>query len=71
MRTREISLQAAGAATSNAITTTMAEEIENAFSAGDNRADSNGRSRKDKGSNGVPSTEDRGCSKKPLCDRRR
>jgi len=68
IRIKKISSQIAGTAISDVMTTSMAEEAENASSADDNRACSNRGSREDKDSNGVPLTEDRGCSKKPLCN---
>ena len=71
MRTEEISPQAAGTATSNTMTTSMAKKAENTSSAGDNRAYSDKRSREDRGSNSMSSTENRGCSKKLLCNRSR
>ena len=49
--------------------TNVAEEARNAPSAGDNRAYSDGRSREDKYSNDMSSTESRVCSKKPICYR--
>ena len=66
MRAEGISPQTAGTKTSDATTTSVAEEAGNALSAGDNRASSNRRSREDQSSSGVPSTESRVCSKKPL-----
>ena len=61
-----INLQVARTATSDAMTTSVAEEVGNASSVGDNRTRSNGESGKDKCSNDMLSTEGRGCSKKPL-----
>jgi len=49
------------------MTTSVAEKTGNASSAGNNRAHSNGGSRKDKGSNGVPLTEGRVCPIKSIC----
>jgi len=56
---------------SNTMTTSVVKKAENTSAASDNRAYSNGGSGEDRGSNGMPSTEDRGCSKKLLCDRSR
>ena len=56
------------AITSNAMTTSVAKKVENASTASNNRAYSNGGSGEDRGGNGMLSTKDRGCSKKPLCD---
>ena len=61
--TREISPKTV---TNNATTISMVEEAGNAFSAGDNRACSDGGSGKDKHSDDIPSVESRGCTKKPL-----
>ena len=66
-RTEGISLQAAGTETSNTMTISMAEETGNASSAGNNSACSNRGSRENRGNNGASLTEDRDCSKKPLC----
>jgi len=59
MRTGNISHQAARAVISNATTTSVTEKIGNASSAGDNRTHSDGKSRENKGNNGMLSTEDR------------
>ena len=59
MRIEGISLQIAGTATSNTMTTSVAEEAGNASSVGDNRACSDGGSRKDRHSNDIPLTEGR------------
>jgi len=70
-RTGEISPQAAGIVTSNAMTTSMAEETGNAILVSNNRTCSNGGSRKDRCSDDMPSAKDRGYTKKPLCYRGR
>jgi len=70
MRTEGSSSQAAGTMTSNAITTSVAEKAGNAASAGDNRAYSNGGSRKNKCSSSKKSgagTRNRAAEKGPLC----
>jgi len=67
MRIGGINSQAARTETSNAMTTSVVEEAGNVFLAGNNRAHSNRRSKKDRGSNGAPSTEGRVCSMKPIC----
>jgi len=54
--------------TSNATTTSVAEEAGNGSSAGDNRTCSDRRSRKDECNNDAPSIERGDCSKKPLCN---
>jgi len=56
-----ISPQAAGTEIS------IVEETGNASSAGNNRACSDGESRKNRGGNGVPETEGRVCSTKLIC----
>ena len=61
--TREISPKIV---TNNATTISIVEEAGNAFSAGDNRACSDGGSGKDRHSDNIPSAEGRGCTKKPL-----
>ena len=61
--TREISPKIV---TNNATTISIVEEAGNTFSAGDNRACSNGGSGKDRHSNDIPSAEDRRCTNKPL-----
>ena len=66
MRIEGISHQAAGTVTSNAMTTSVAEEAGNAFSVGDNRACSDGGSGKDRYSDDMPSAESREYTKKPL-----
>ena len=67
MRVEETSFQTAGTETSNTMTTSIAEEVGNAFSVGNNRACSNGESGEDRGGNGISSTEGRVCSKKSIC----
>jgi len=47
----------------------LAKKAENISTAGSNRICSDGRSGENNGGNGVPSTEGRGCSKKPICHR--
>ena len=54
--------------TSNAMTTSVAEETGNISSADNNRAHSDGESRENKCGDIIPSTEGEGCSKKPLCN---
>jgi len=68
MRIEGISSQTAGAATSNATTTSIAEEAGNAISVDDNRICSDEGSRKDKHSSSEKSgTRDRIAKKGPLC----
>ena len=67
MGAERISFQTAETETGNATTANMAEEARNAPSAGNNRACSNGRNREDKCSNDASSTDNRICSKKPIC----
>ena len=67
MRTGEISPQTAGTVTSNATTTSVTKEAENAFSVGNNRICSNRGSGKDRGSDGALSTEDKVSSTKLIC----
>ena len=69
-RIRRTSPQAAGVATSNATTASVAEEAENATSVGNNRACFDGESRKDKHSSSEKSgagTRDRIAKKRSLC----
>jgi len=66
MRIGGISPQAAETETSNAMTTSMAEEAGNTTSANDNRAYSNGGSRENECSDVILLTEGEGCSKKSL-----
>jgi len=47
----------------------LAKEAENTLTAGSNRICSDERSRENNRGNGVPSTEGRSCSKKPICHR--
>jgi len=68
VRTRGISPQTVGVVTSNVMITSVVEKAGNVFLAGNNRTCSDGGSREDRGGNGMPSTEDSGCSKKPLCN---
>jgi len=56
------------AGTANSMTTSVAEEVRNATSVGDNRAHSHGGSRENKCGDIMPSTEGGGCSKEPLCN---
>ena len=66
MRIEGISLQIAGTATSNTMTTSVAEEAGNASSVGDNRACSDGGSGKDRYSDDMLLAESREYTKKPL-----
>jgi len=66
VRTRGISPQIAGVVTSNVIITSVVEKAGNVFLARNNRTYSDGESREDRGGNGMPSTKDSSCSKKPL-----
>ena len=68
-RTGGISPQIAGAVTSNATTTSIAEEAENTILVGNNRTCSNEESRKNRCSNGMPLAEGRGYTKESLCYR--
>jgi len=52
----------------NATTPSIAEEVENTTSVGDNRARSNGRSRENKYSDVTFLIEGGGCLKKLLCN---
>ena len=65
-RTEGISSQVAETATSDAMTTSMAEKTGNAFSASNNSVCSNGESRENKHSNGDSSTEGRVSLKEPI-----
>jgi len=74
MRIRGISHQAAEAATSNAMTTSVAEEAGNTTLVDNNRTCSDEESRKDKCSSSEKSgakTRDRIAEKEPLCYRHR
>ena len=66
VRTKGISPQTAGVVTSNVMITSVVEKAGNVFLVGNNRTCSDGGSREDRGSNGVPSTKNSGCSKKSL-----
>ena len=65
MRTGRISPQTAGTTTSNAMTTSVVEEIGDVFSVGDNRVCSNGGSGKDRCSNDMSSVEGRSTQRNP------
>ena len=69
MRTKEISFQAAGTATSDATTTSVAKEAGNASSAGDNRARSDRGSGENRGGNDMFATKNKRGSMKPICYR--
>ena len=56
-----------GAEKNNAMTPSMAEEARNAASVGDNRACSDGGSRKDKYGNGTATAEGRVGTMQPIC----
>ena len=61
----------AGAMTDSATISNVAEEAGNAPSASDNRAHSNGRSKKNKHGNGILTAESRVGTTQPICDRGR
>jgi len=65
-RTEGISPQVARTATSDTITTSMAEKTENAFSASNNSVCSNGESGENKHSNGDSSIEGKVSSKESI-----
>jgi len=64
MRVRGISPKTA---TDNAMTISVAEKVENTSLVGDNRACSNGESRKDRRGDGMSTIEGSVCSKEPIC----
>jgi len=67
------SSEATGTEINNATTLHVAEETRNTFSAGDNRACSDRRSREDEYSDGMTAAEDRVGTMQPICygDRQR
>ena len=66
-RTRENCSEATGAEIDNVMTLSVAEKVRSALSAGDHRARSNGRSRENKCSNGIPTAESRVGAMQPIC----
>jgi len=66
-RTRGNCSEATGAEIDNATTLSVAEKVRSALSAGDHRAHSNGRSRENKCSNGMPVAESRVGAMQSIC----